>query len=246
MLDKRHMNPEIWETPSAPVVFGERIVPGATRTILFYIHFDGQPIEPARWKQPDPFTPVLRAGSLDDGAPPPSPTSPPPPPSPTPGASTPAPPATTKVPSKPSSVPSSPSTPSRSPPPATSSHPPRRRRRRRLIPRLRRQKISEKLHSDVLIILDGPQHPSGQQTIYYGDRSGAGLELTVYTAKTSMHSGNYGNWLPDANVRLAQLIASMVDPTGRVLIKDFYSDIPPFSPRRPEDVSTPSPTRTPT
>jgi acetylornithine deacetylase/succinyl-diaminopimelate desuccinylase-like protein len=44
-----------------------------------------------------------------------------------------------------------------------------------------------------------------------------------------MHSGNYGNWLPDANVRLAQLISSMVDPTGRVVIKDFYSDVPPFS-----------------
>ncbi len=37
-----------------------------------------------------------------------------------------------------------------------------------------------------------------------------------------MHSGNYGNWLPDANIHLAQLISSMVDPTGKVVIDKFY------------------------
>ena len=66
--------------------------------------------------------------------------------------------------------------------------------------------------------------------MYYGARGGAGLTMTVYTAKSAMHSGNYGNWLPDANVRLAQLIASMVGPTGRVAIDGFYDDVPPFAP----------------
>src|ERR1051325_9259090 len=44
MLERRGLKPEVWETPGAPVVFGERLVPGATRTLLFYIHFDGQPV----------------------------------------------------------------------------------------------------------------------------------------------------------------------------------------------------------
>jgi hypothetical protein len=35
MLERRGMKPEIWETPSTPLVYGERLVPGATRTILF-------------------------------------------------------------------------------------------------------------------------------------------------------------------------------------------------------------------
>ena len=87
---------------------------------------------------------------------------------------------------------------------------------------------AEKLRSDVLIIVDGPQHPSGKPTVYYGARGGAGLEVTVYTAKSAMHSGNYGNWLPDANVRLSQLLASMVDPTGKVAIEGFYDDVRPF------------------
>ena len=56
MLERRGMKPEIWESPSTPMVFGERTAPGATKTILFYIHFDGQPVDASRWKQPDPFT----------------------------------------------------------------------------------------------------------------------------------------------------------------------------------------------
>jgi acetylornithine deacetylase/succinyl-diaminopimelate desuccinylase-like protein len=63
-----------------------------------------------------------------------------------------------------------------------------------------------------------------------GARGGAGLEVTVYTAKSAMHSGNYGNWLPDANLRLAQLLASMVAPTGRIAIEGFYDDVLPFPP----------------
>jgi acetylornithine deacetylase/succinyl-diaminopimelate desuccinylase-like protein len=88
---------------------------------------------------------------------------------------------------------------------------------------------ADKLRSDVLIIVDGPQHPSGKPTIYYGARGGANLEVTVQTAKSAMHSGNYGNWLPDANVRLSQLLSSMVSPTGKVVIDGFYDDVLPFA-----------------
>jgi len=65
--------------------------------------------------------------------------------------------------------------------------------------------------------------------MYFGARGGASLTVTVYTARNSMHSGNYGNWLPDANVRLAQLISSMVDSSGKVIIPGFYSDVLPLS-----------------
>ena len=53
MLTRRGMNPQVWQaTPDvAPTVFAEKLVPGAKRTILFYIHFDGQPVDRARWKR---------------------------------------------------------------------------------------------------------------------------------------------------------------------------------------------------
>ena len=42
-------------------------VPGATRTLLLYSHYDGQPVDPKAWKQADPFIPVLRTGRVDRG-----------------------------------------------------------------------------------------------------------------------------------------------------------------------------------
>src|SRR5207248_5495401 len=47
------------EVPGAPpVVYGEISTPGAVRTIIFYAHYDGQPLDPKEWKTP-PWTPVM-------------------------------------------------------------------------------------------------------------------------------------------------------------------------------------------
>ena len=87
----------------------------------------------------------------------------------------------------------------------------------------------EKLRADIVVVLDGPQHPSGKPTVYYGARVVQPLEITVYTAKSGMHDGNYGNRMPDANMRLAQLLSSMVEGKGKAVIQGFYSDVLPFS-----------------
>ncbi len=86
------------------------------------------------------------------------------------------------------------------------------------------------LKTDLAITLDGPRHPSGRPTVYFGVRGGAGVTITVYGAKGDVHSGNYGNWAPDPSMRLAKLLATMKDDTGRVLIKDFYRDVRPLTP----------------
>lgn len=227
MLERRGMKPEVWETPGAPLVYGERLVPGATRTLLFYIHFDGQPVDKANWKQEDPYKPIVRAGSLEEGAP-----------------------IVTDVATR-ESFPDNYRVYARS---AGDDKGPiqafvaamdaiggKPTQNIKLIlhgeeegggPSLdfAIKNHADKLKSDVLIILDGPQHPSNKTSIYYGARGGAGLELTVYTARAAMHSGNYGNWLPDANVRLSQLISSMFTPSGKVAIEGFYDDVLPFPP----------------
>src|SRR5258706_16385283 len=43
-----------------PVVFGKLEAEGATRTVIFYAHYDGQPVDPATWTDKDPFHPILR------------------------------------------------------------------------------------------------------------------------------------------------------------------------------------------
>lgn len=85
------------------------------------------------------------------------------------------------------------------------------------------------LKTDVAITLDGPRHPSGRPTVYFGVRGGAGLTLTVFGARNDLHSGNYGNWAPDPSTRLARLLASMKDAEGRVTITGFYDDVTPLT-----------------
>jgi acetylornithine deacetylase/succinyl-diaminopimelate desuccinylase-like protein len=85
------------------------------------------------------------------------------------------------------------------------------------------------LKADLAIMLDGPRHPSGRPTLYFGVRGGAGMTLTVYGAKHDLHSGNYGNWAPDPSMRLARLLASMKDNNGRITIENFYRDVTPLS-----------------
>jgi len=43
-----------------PVVYGHIDVPGAQHTIVFYAHYDGQPVTPSEWEGGSPFTPVIR------------------------------------------------------------------------------------------------------------------------------------------------------------------------------------------
>src|SRR3954470_6217032 len=42
-----------------PAVYGELLAAGATRTLVLYAHYDGQPLDPKQWTSP-PWSPVLR------------------------------------------------------------------------------------------------------------------------------------------------------------------------------------------
>ncbi len=82
-----------------------------------------------------------------------------------------------------------------------------------------------KLTADGLIIMDGPAHASNQPTLTFGARGIASISLTVHGPLGPQHSGHYGNYVPNPAVRLAQLIASMKDESGRVIIPGFYDGI---------------------
>ena len=86
------------------------------------------------------------------------------------------------------------------------------------------------LQGDLWIICDGPMPASGQKQITFGVRGDVNMHLTVFGATRPLHSGNYGNWAPNPAHKLARLLASMKDDAGRVLIEGFYDDVVPLTP----------------
>ncbi len=229
MLERRGFDSEILETQGNPLVYGERKIPGATHTILFYAHYDGQPVDPSRWKQPSPFQPVLRGGKLEEGA--------------------------KEIPNfarlqrleddwriygRSASDDKSPivalcaaidGLKAAGREPASNIRVILDGEEEAGSPSLNPavNRYRQKLAADVALILDGPEHASGRPTLAYGARGIVTLELTVYGPKVALHSGHYGNWAPNPAIRLAQLLASMKDDQGRVLIEGFYDGIPPLT-----------------
>lgn len=92
------------------------------------------------------------------------------------------------------------------------------------------QRYGELLQADFLMIVDGPMHPSGGPTLVYGCRGITTLELTTYGPVLPQHSGHYGNYVPNPGFQLAQLLAGMKDTQGRVIIPGYYDGISLDSP----------------
>ena len=86
-------------------------------------------------------------------------------------------------------------------------------------------KHKEKLAADLMLIMDGPRHTSNLPTLSYGARGISELFLTTYGPKLPQHSGHYGNYAPNPALLLSQLLSSMKDDTGRVVIPGFYDGI---------------------
>ena len=63
MFEKRRFLPETIPTSGSPVVLAERRAPNSTRTLTFYFHYDGQPVEAREWTNGPPFSPIIVAGA---------------------------------------------------------------------------------------------------------------------------------------------------------------------------------------
>ena len=222
MLEKRGVRARVLETPGAPpAVFGELRTPGATRTVIFYAHYDGQPVDSSQWMTP-PWSPTLRTRANGDVIPLPT----------QPGTVQ----GEWRIYGRSASDDKSPIVaflsaldalrasniqPSvnlkfyfEGEEEAGSDH---------LRDALTRHK--DLLAADVWIFGDGPVHQSRKQQVSFGVRGVMGVELTTYGPARSLHSGHYGNWAPNPLVAMAHLIASLRDENGRILIDRFYDDV---------------------
>lgn len=213
-----------------PVVFGKLSAPGATRTVIFYMHYDGQSVDPATWTGTKPYVPALRDAPFDGG-----------------GKLIPFPSAGERYKDDWRLYARS-SGDDKSPIVALLAS----------IDALRARKIPlgvnvkvvfdgeeeggsphleqtlkahrDLLGGDLLINGDGPVHQSGRMQVLFGNRGIVSAQITVYGPLHSLHSGHYGNWAPNPAMRLAQLLATMKDDDGRVRIANFYDGVAPLGP----------------
>ncbi|HMD08916.1 MAG TPA: M20/M25/M40 family metallo-hydrolase [Candidatus Acidoferrum sp.] len=220
-------------TGRGPVVFGKLIAPEATRTVIFYAHYDGQPVDPSAWTDGTPFEPVLRSNALESG-----------------GKRIPFPENSAKQPAVYKDdwrIYARSSSDDKSPIVALLA----------ALDALRAKQIPLKVNlkvifegeeeagstnlahtlelhknllgGDLLITADGPVHQSGRQLVFFGNRGDIGLDITVYGPVRALHSGHYGNWAPNPAMELSRLLAAMKDSDGRVLIDGYYDDVTPLS-----------------
>ena len=207
MFEKRGVKTQYLEVPGAPpVVYGEIPAANATRTVVFYAHYDGQPLDPKEWATP-PWEPLMRDGRIwarsasDDKAP---------------FAAIAA--ALEALAAAKIPIRQNIKFVFEGEEEAGSPH------LGQIIERYR-----DLLKSDVWLICDGPVHQSRQQQIVFGARGVTELSITLYGPKGELHSGHYGNWAPNPAMALARLLASMKDDDGKVLIDHFYDGIAPLS-----------------
>jgi acetylornithine deacetylase/succinyl-diaminopimelate desuccinylase-like protein len=216
-----------------PVVFGKLATPEAKRTVIFYAHYDGQPVDAAAWTDGKPFEPALRDAAIEAG-----------------GKRIPFPDNTATRPADYKDdwrIYARSSSDDKSPIIALLGALDALRAKR--IPLLVNLKVilegeeeagstnlqrTLELHknllgADLLITGDGPVHPSGRPLIFFGNRGDVGLDVTVYGPVRALHSGHYGNWAPNPAMKLSRLLASMMDADGRVLIDGYYDDVVPLS-----------------
>jgi acetylornithine deacetylase/succinyl-diaminopimelate desuccinylase-like protein len=229
-MQRRGLNPRLLETKSGstpPAVYGEWKVPGATHSLIFYAHYDGQPVDPKQWTASPPFQPTWRSAAMESGG---------------------------KVVTLPANGAINPEW--RLYARAASDDKAGVMAILTAFDALRAQNITPSLNikflfegeeeagsphlgeiidlhkdwlaADAWIICDGPVHQSGRKQAVFGVRGDVNVDVTVYGAKRPLHSGHYGNWAPNPAMVLARLLATMKDDNGRVTIDGWYDGVEPL------------------
>jgi acetylornithine deacetylase/succinyl-diaminopimelate desuccinylase-like protein len=228
MLERRGVVARVLETGGPPIVYGE-LGDASRPTVLFYCHYDGQPVDRARWATRDPWRPALFTAALEAGGR-----------------------EVTRWPAPGQRVPPDWRLYARSASDdkapiialmqmldawrAAGVRPPNRLKflfegdeeagSKYLAATARR--YGNLLAADLVVMADGPIHPSGRPTGVFGLRGIVAVTLTVYGPIRPLHSGHYGNWAPNPAMRLAQLLATMKTSDGAVLVDGWEDDVTPL------------------
>jgi acetylornithine deacetylase/succinyl-diaminopimelate desuccinylase-like protein len=83
----------------------------------------------------------------------------------------------------------------------------------------------DELKADVVVISDSPMFDRGIPSICYGLRGLVYCQIDLRGTKSDLHSGSFGGAVANPAFALATLLAQMKDRSGRVRIPGFYDDV---------------------
>ncbi len=81
------------------------------------------------------------------------------------------------------------------------------------------------LGADVVVISDSPMFARGVPSICYGLRGLVYFQIDLRGSSTDLHSGSFGGAVANPAFVLSQILAQMKDRGGRVRIPGFYDDV---------------------
>ena len=86
----------------------------------------------------------------------------------------------------------------------------------------------EMLKSDVVVISDSPMFDRGVPSICYGLRGLAYFQIDVRGTNSDLHSGSFGGAVANPAFMLSNILSQMKDKSGRIKIPGFYDDVRPL------------------
>jgi len=225
IMGSRGVAARILETGGNPAVYGALPCPEARRTVLLYCHYDTKPAPLGGWLQPSPFSPILRRGIAEEGAPVLSlgdvaddllPDH--------------------RLYARGSSDDKGPIWAHLTAIDLMRTLGIRPRVNLKLIFDGEEETGSQHfgplteanrdlLAADVALVMDGPKDASGRPTVAFGARGVLSLELTLEAARRDVHSGNFS--VPNPAWRLVGLLASMAAPDGTPLVEGLEEGVVP-------------------
>ncbi len=87
------------------------------------------------------------------------------------------------------------------------------------------ERHADRLRADAVISADGARWRADLPSVNTGSRGNMAFELAVRTASKDLHSGRFGGAVPNAAHVLADLVAGLHSPDGKVSVDGFYDGI---------------------
>jgi acetylornithine deacetylase/succinyl-diaminopimelate desuccinylase-like protein len=85
------------------------------------------------------------------------------------------------------------------------------------------------LSADVVVISDSPMFERGVPSICYGLRGLVYFQVDLRGTKSDLHSGSFGGAVANPAFVLATILSQMKDRSGRIKIPGFYDDVVPLT-----------------